>query len=228
MKNKLFLLTLIFLFSLTLRIWNLNQMGRAWDEPEYVEQGYRMIELIKKGDFNNSYFYTTYDHPPLVKYLYGLTAHLDVKRYLPSGEPILNYDLTFSRGLSAVVSSLAVVVVVMFGWQFISRFVGIVAGIILATLPFFLGLSQLVTAESWVMLFFSAAVFSYMLLLKDYSLSKLIITGVLTGIALQVKQSNGILLPLFVLLYTAWFLRTKKGKKFSFVDPRLTAIFLYP
>ena len=100
--NKRLIILFIFLFSLSLRLWNINEMGRTWDEAEYTEQGYRMVELLKKGDFNNSYFYTTYDHPPLVKYLYGIAAHFDVEKYLSNGEVILKYDLTYSRILSAI------------------------------------------------------------------------------------------------------------------------------
>ncbi|MCL4416288.1 MAG: glycosyltransferase, partial [Actinobacteria bacterium] len=68
----------IIFISFWIRISTLNQMGRGADEQEYVEQGYKMDQLIRKMDFNNSYFYTTYDHPPMVKYIYGLTAPLDI------------------------------------------------------------------------------------------------------------------------------------------------------
>lgn len=67
-KNKFLVLICFFILSMCLRLWNINKMGRTWDEHIYVEEGYKMIELIKKGDLDNRYFYTTYDHPPLVKY----------------------------------------------------------------------------------------------------------------------------------------------------------------
>ena len=40
----------IFLFSLLLRLSTLNEIGRTWDESLYVEQGHKMITLLKKGD----------------------------------------------------------------------------------------------------------------------------------------------------------------------------------
>src|ERR1051326_6492631 len=103
-KIKLLFLTILFIISLIIRLNSLNIMGRTWDEPEYIEQGYNLVELIKKGDFNNSYFYTTYDHPPLVKYIYGITAHFDVARKT-DGKPIFNYDYTYSRVMSALMFS---------------------------------------------------------------------------------------------------------------------------
>lgn len=222
--NKWLVILLIFLFSISLRLWNLNQMGRTWDEAEYIEPGYKLVELLKKGDFNNSYFYTTYNHPPLVKYLYGIAAHFDIERIDEKGNPIFNYAYTYSRLLSAFVTSLAVVLIVLIGWHIFSRFVGIAGGIILAAMPMFLGLSQLVTAESFIVLIFSASFFSYLLLLERFSVKKVITTGILVGIALQVKQSNALLFPLFVVTYYAWYLHAKKNKNIVFFDKRLLSV----
>lgn len=222
--NKWLIILLIFLFSISLRLWNLNQMGRTWDEAEYIEPGYKLVELLKKGDFNNSYFYTTYNHPPFVKYLYGLTAHLDVESISKDGSPIFRYDLTYSRLLSALISSLSVVLIVLTGWNISSRFVGIAGGMILAAMPIFLGLSQLVTAESFIILFFSASFFSYLLLLERFSVKKVIITGILVGIALQVKQSNALLFPLFGFMYCVWYWNEKKKKSVPFLSKRLFSV----
>lgn len=221
--NKLLVILIIFLFSISLRLWNLNQMGRAWDEQEYLEPGYRMIELFMKGDFDNPFFYTTYNHPPLVKYLYGIAAHLDVERIDKNGNPFFHYDLTYSRLLSATVSSLSVILIVLIGWHISSRFVGIAAGIVLAAMPFFLGLSQLVTAESFIMLFFSASFLSYLLLLERFSIKKVLISGILVGIALQIKQSNALLFPLFGLMYCVWY-RKERRKNLSFLNKRFFSI----
>ena len=81
-RIKIIIIILIFIFSISLRLLTLNQIGRTWDESYYVEQGYRLVELTKKGDFGNSLFITGYDHPPLVKYLYGITAHFDIEKFL--------------------------------------------------------------------------------------------------------------------------------------------------
>src|SRR3989344_9355026 len=213
MDKKWLIVLLIFIFAFILRLWNINQIGRTWDEHLYVEEGHEMINLLLKRDFNNSYFYTTYDHPPLVKYFYGITAYLNKD----------SYDYTFSRVLSAIISSLSIVLTVLIGWHFVSRFVGIASGIILSMLPFFLGLSQLVTAESFIMLSFTSSVYAYILLLKNYSIKKVIWVGVLTGIALQVKQSNLLLIPIFFLIYLAWYFKQKD--KNIFINSRFISIF---
>lgn len=212
-NKKLLILSGIFLFSLAIRLATLNQIGRTWDEQEYVEQGYKMIDLMKQGDFNNSYFYTTYDHPPLVKYLYGLTAHLDAEKQSAVGKAILKYDLTYSRLLSAIIFSLGVVITALLGWLFVSPFVGIISGLILSLLPFSLGLSQLVTTESFKIFIYPLAIYSYIILLRKYSIKKTIIAGIITGIALQIKQSNIILIPLFVFMSLAYYRQIKQSKK---------------
>ncbi len=216
---------LIFLLSLTLRIATLNQMGRTWDEPEYIEQGYTMDELIKKGDFSNSYFYTTYDHPPLVKYIYGLTAHLDKTGTDKSGNPIFNYDYTYSRFLSAVFASLSAVLVLLIAWEYVSVFVGILSGIIFSALPFFIGLSQLVTTESILMFLFTSSVYSFIRFLKSFSFKKLVLTGVLVGLSLETKQSNALLFPIFGLIYLLWYFNTGKLKE-KFTNKKFLSLFL--
>lgn len=215
--NKWVAIFLIFLFSISLRLWNLNQMGRTWDEQEYVEQGYKMVELLKQGDFDNSYFYTTYDHPPLVKYLYGITAHFDLEKVLPNGDPIFVYDLTYSRLLSAFAFSFGVAITAFIGWSIFSPFVGITAGIILSLLPFSLGLSQLVTTESFKIFIYPLAFYSYMLLLKSYSFKKLVFAGIVTGIALQIKQSNSLLILLFGLMSFVYYRQIEKKEWKAFI-----------
>lgn len=201
-------------------------MGRTWDEYEYITQGYKLTELIKKGDFNNPYFYTTYNHPPLVKYLYGLTAHFDIKSYEKDGTPIFRYNYTYSRVFSALISSLSVVLITFIAWVVVeSIFVAIGAGVILSMLPFFLGLSQLVTTESFVMLAFSGAFYCYFSLLQKYSLKKLLLTGVITGLALQVKQSNALLFLLYISMYFVNYkFERKKNKEIKFFDRKLFSI----
>lgn len=214
--NKWLAILLIFLFSISLRLWNLNEIGRTWDEQEYVEQGYKMIELLRKGDFSDSFFYTTYDHPPLIKYLYGMTAHFDVGKY----------DLTYSRILSAIFFSLGVVVVTLIGWKISSFTVGVFSGIILAQLPFSLGLSQLVTAESLKIFIYPLTVYSYILLIEKFSWKKVLIAGSIVGIALQSKQSNFLLIPMLGIMFFFQHLKLKAKEKTVFVKIRFKAVIL--
>lgn len=213
-----------FVFSVFLRLATLNQIGRTWDEFLYVNEGYKLVELIKKGDFNNSYFYETYDHPPLVKYLYGVAAHFDVEKRLPNEKVILKYDLTYSRLLSAILFSLGVAIVVMIGWKISSPMAGIFSGIILAMLPFSLGLSQLVTTESLKIFIYPLTIYAYILLVEKFSWKKVLIAGIITGLALQSKQSNFLLVPIIGIMFFFQYKQLKTKQRVNFVKKRIFVI----
>jgi len=220
-------------------------MGRWWDEQWYMEKGNAIVELIKQGNFNEPFWYKEgADHPPVSTYVYGLASYLDKTSYdphgvsifpnMPKGVTTFRYDLTYTRLVSVIISSLAVVLVFFFGVRYFSFFVGTIAALILAMLPHFLGFSQLVTLESWIVLFFTACVFSYCLYLETGRKKFLALTGILTGFCLQVKQSD-ILILLFYFL--AFFLWKKIAKKQNIVLSHfsllgviaiITSVIIYP
>jgi hypothetical protein len=214
---------LLFLFSCGLRLWNLNAMGRVWDEHSLLEKGYRIVELIKHKDFNNTFWYKdASDHPVFAFYFFGIASYGDFIRFdtsIPSvfssalkGAPIFHYDLTYGRLVSVIVSSFAVVLVFFFGVRYFSLFVGIVSAGILAMMPHFLAYSQEVELESFIVLFFSACVFSYLLYLETHKKQYLYLTGILTGITLQIKQSNVLILVFYLLTYIVYKIITKNKK----------------
>lgn len=211
---------LIFIFALSLRLWNINMAGRWSDENALVHKGYTVIELIRRGDFGNHFWYNdAAGHPLLSTYFYGLASYLDFIRYDTSsnltyyddnsfspwkGGAIFQYDLFFSRIVSVIISSLAVVLVFIIGYYYFSLFTGIVASLILAMLPHFLGYSQFVTYESWVVTFFTISTFSYYLFLEKRSKFLLILTGIFTGLTLQVKESTVIIFALYITTFYVW------------------------
>lgn len=199
-------------------------MGRTWDEGAYIIDGYNLVELARKGDFSNQKWYNNPDHPPLARYFYGLASHLDVEKFDKLGNPIFKYDWTFSRLVAVLFSSLSVVLVVIIGFRYISLFAGITAGLVLAMLPVFLGYSQIATLESLILFFFTASFYSFIRLLEKYSIKKIIITGILTGLALEVKQSNILLIPLFFLVYLLWYLYESKNIHKNFLNKHLYSI----
>jgi 4-amino-4-deoxy-L-arabinose transferase-like glycosyltransferase len=174
-------------------------MGKTWDEGAYVEAGYHFFDLFRKGNFSDPFWYEQSDHPPLARYFYGIAASYDIKSYESNGSPIFYYDFTHPRLVSAILGSLSSVFVVLIGYQFFSRFIGFSSGIIFALIPFFVGLSQLSTLESFIMFFFTGSVYFYLLFIARKKFRYAVFTGIFTGFALLVKQSNVILLPLFLI-----------------------------
>lgn len=231
LQSKIFWVILIFVFSVLLRLWNINSMGRTTDEAAQAVDGYDYLQLIRNGDFNNKYLYDHPYHPPLSKYLYGLTMYTAISDPHPTkhpilltGEPTFQYDWTSARLLSVIISSLSVILVTLIGWEYISATVGIIAGIIFAMLPFFLSLSQLASIESVLMLTFTASVYAFLKLLEKLSWKNIILTGVLFGLAMGTKYTNILLIPIFLSVYILWYIYVGKRKQ-SIWNPRILSIF---
>ncbi len=211
--KKILIVIIIFIFSFSLRLWNLNQMGRTWDESAYVEVGYKFIKLIEKGDFKNEFFYEWTDEPPLARYIYGLASVFDEKEINNKGQYIFNYDYTYPRVTSAIISSLSVVIVVLIGIEFISISVGIIAGIILSLLPLFVGYSQLATLESILFFTFTVSVYSFLRFLRSSTYLNALATGVFVGLAVLSKFTNVLLIPIFISIFVIWRLYSIKIEK---------------
>ncbi len=221
---KIGILVIIFVFSMSLRMWTIDQIGRTWDEMEFLAPGYKLDQLISKGDFNNNYFISTYNHPPLVKYLYGLAGRFDIEKFTKNRDPVFRYDLTYARILSAIMFSLGVVMVALIGWRIFSPTVGVISGIILSMLPTSIGLSQLVTTESLKILVYPLAIYSYILIVEKFTIRRVILAGILTGIALQAKQTDILLFPLLIVIFYLQYRITKQSVKKVFLKSRVKAL----
>lgn len=200
-------------------------MGRTWDEAFYVSQGSRLIGAIARGNFSDSVWYKDPDPPALSKYIYGIAAYLNIDKNFFCNNEFCSYDFTSERLMSVLFSSLTVLLVILMGWEYISLFVGIVAGIILATLPILLGLSQLVTIESILIFFFTASVYSFMKFLKTFSIKNMITCGILLGFAIGTKYTNVMLIPLFISIYFIWHYFNKDKSRIRF---NVRLIFILP
>jgi hypothetical protein len=97
----------LFLFAITIRLWNLHMMGRTWDEQNIVEKGYNFVQLTLNKDFSNPFWYDNPDHPPLSNYLYGIASVGDFVQFekneiisfqsSPYGAGIFHYDFAFTK-----------------------------------------------------------------------------------------------------------------------------------
>lgn len=201
-------------------------MGRTWDEPFFVDQGYRMVELVKKGDLKHKLWYEAPDPPPLAKFFFGLAEHLHPISSDTKGNLIFEYDFTFSRLISVLLSSLTVLLVVLIGSRYISFSAGVLAGIILAMLPFFLGFSQLATIESPLIFFFTGSTYFFLRFLEDFSYKNMVITGILVGLSILTKYTNILLLPLFLWIYFLWYFKVGKPLGKNLFQLKLICIFL--
>ena len=211
--KKIILIILVFFFALGIRVWNLNKMGVGIDEAAYM--GYEYYQLAKKGGFLSKDLYITPENPPLSRYFYGIVAPFDVERVEENGKFVYKFDRTYTRLVSAIFGSLTVVLVLLIGMRYVSLFVGISAAVILAMLPVFVGLSQLVTLESIRFFFFTATIFSFLTFLEVRSRKYALLTGVLAGCAIETKLTSFLVFPLMLGIFVLYRKFAKQKKPIS-------------
>ncbi len=102
------IILLVFVIGLSLRLWAAWQLPVDFDEPTYLDAGYKYAQMLQTGDINGIIDYSgTSEHPPLIKLLYGFVI-------LVMGQGA-NWDqaLILSRLVSVILGSLAVFVLAM-------------------------------------------------------------------------------------------------------------------
>ena len=213
-NKKIIIIFAIFILSLILRLWNLNQMGRTWDEAAYVEVGNTFIKLIEKGDFLNKYFYQWLDEPPLARYVYGAFSFFDHNN--GGKQNVFNYDYTSAHVASALISSFSVVIVVLLGFEFISTEIGIYSGVILSMLPLFVGYSQISTLESILFFTFTSSVYAFFRFLKKSTYINSGVVGVFIGLSILSKFTNILVVPLLLLIFITRKIQTGKDVENKF------------
>ena len=193
--------TIVFI-SFLVRLVGINQMGRTWDEYAYVGVGDTFVHLLAKGDFGNEQWYAFPDHPPLSRYLYGLSGQLSVVERDEVGAATFSYDWTAPRVLSAFLGAASSGFVFLVGMQlFKKKTTAVIGASIFALLPLGIGYTQLITLESLNLLLCTAVVWSFLRYLDAPTLKRAVLVGVLLGLTLATKYTNVVFV---VLLLAIW------------------------
>jgi hypothetical protein len=104
-KRRNWIVTAIVIVGLGLRVWAAWQLPVDFDEPTYIDAGYKYAQMIQAGDISGIInFNENSEHPPLVKIIYGLA-------FLTLGKgAVWNQALFIARLVSVVFGTLAVLV----------------------------------------------------------------------------------------------------------------------
>ncbi len=107
-RNRHWVVPVIVLVGLLLRVWAAWQLPVDFDEPIYMDAGYKYAQMIQNGDINGIINYSeNNEHPPLVKLIYGLT-------FLVLGKgAVWDQALFLSRLVSVFFGTLAVLVLTL-------------------------------------------------------------------------------------------------------------------
>jgi len=183
----------------------------TFDEDDHMYAGYMMWHT---GDYG-----LNPEHPPLVKLLATLpilgenlwlppltNREFKVEAYLNGRDWLARNDgdsqrLVFRMRLAAGLLAIGLSLVVFFAAR---EWFGDVAGLAALALvsfdPNIVGHSALVTTDIGVSLFFLASIYAFYRYVRQPSLSRLALAGVVSGLLLATKHSGVLLAPMLILL----------------------------
>ena len=209
------ILLLIMLFEI---VGSISWQSTTWDEGDHLFAGYMSL---KKDD--NS---LNPEHPPMAKMVAALPLlPLDLKvaphqpeRYFKDDAYLRGRELIYRNGpvnggkysadtilfrsrMAVSVFTFALALLVFFaGWEMFSLEAGVLAMTLFAFEPSILANGAYVTTDMTVACMLFAAVFGFYRYVKVPSASRLLIAGVLSGMALAAKHSAVLLLPMLIVL----------------------------
>ena len=175
-----------------------------WDELAVATNGETYMGYLKNLDFSQRNWSLNDEHPPLGKYIYGVSRKITKSsQFLTNLDPLYSESraLTFSRFFSVLIGGLAIAVLFLMVSQIFDRGVGLISAFFLAVNPHFLAYTRIACLEMPLLLFsllfvwaFLSAVtkpFGKSFLFKD--IKSWILVGILLGASLA-SRSNGVFL----------------------------------
>ena len=196
----------------------------TFDEGNHMFAGYMMWH---SGDFG-----LNPEHPPLVKLLAAVpllgrdlwippsqNRDFKIEAYLNGRDWLARNDgasqrLVFRMRLMAGLLALALSLVVFFAArEWFGTAAGLVAMVLVTFDPNVLAHSALVTTDVGVSMFFLASIYAFYRYVKQPSMQRLLMAGVVTGLLLATKHSGILLAPMLVLLIGWEILCAEKGTR---------------
>ncbi len=201
-----------------------HRASPTWDEGDHMFAAYMMAHT---GDYG-----LNPEHPPLVKFLAALpligrdlwvptmqNRDFKVEAYMCGRDWLARNDgdrnqLVFQMRLAAGLLALAFTLTVFFAAR---EWFGDWAGLVALTLavfdPTIVAHSALVTTDIAVSLFFLASVYAFYRYVKQPTVPRLLLAGVVAGLLLAAKHSGILLAPMLVLLIGWELIVAPKGTR---------------
>jgi 4-amino-4-deoxy-L-arabinose transferase-like glycosyltransferase len=214
----------------------IRQQSLTWDEGDHIFAGY---ESWKAKDFG-----LNPEHPPMVKMvatipLLGLPlkvpalqgrffkaeAYLDGRELLFRNGPEYGADTLIFRVRLAAGIFVVVLAVLVFlaGWEMFGVGAGLIALTLFCFEPNLLAHGAYVTTDMAVSCMLFGAVYAFYRYVRVPTVGRLVVVGVMSGLALAAKHSAVLLLPILVLLAVSEVLLAKKsGERRGRIALRLT------
>lgn len=189
-----------------------DRNSATWDEPDHIYAAYMQTT---HGDFG-----LNPEHPPLIKYLGALpllNMHLQLPPMLDRQyrlqEALGGRDFLFGndantilfrvRLATSVITILLALIVFFAAREMFSTGAGLIALSLIAFDPTLLAHSALMTTDAGQACFMMASIYAFYRYIKSPSIGRLLLTGLVVGLALASKHSCVFLFPMLVLIAIA-------------------------
>jgi hypothetical protein len=203
-------------------VLSIKRETQTWDEAAHIYSGYMY--------WTHADFGMNPEHPPLVKLL--ATAPLlghqlrvpEIRgRYFKEIEFLTGHDFLYSNNadwilfrtrMAAAVLTVALGALIFgVGYEMFGLEAGLLALILFVFEPSVLAHGALVTTDSGFALFLLAAVYAFYRYVKSPTIMRLVITGIVTGLALATKHSGILIFPILLLLAVSELARQPAAKE---------------
>jgi 4-amino-4-deoxy-L-arabinose transferase-like glycosyltransferase len=178
----------VFALALAVRLIDLGGAGQTFDEDVNWAAGRNYVTNGLALDFAPRSWVWNYQHPPVSKYIAGVGAQL-ADGYGPA------------RALSALLVALACGLLVFIGRRLFSLRAGILAGAVAALTPHLIAHGKIVGHEAVAVFLWTAAILAALAAHdgdpgRRRLILRLVLVGVLLGLAVSSRFVNGLLAPL--------------------------------
>lgn len=224
-KEKLAIMAVIFIISVSVMSVDLDKPTETWDEITSYSVGLQFWFNIAKGDFSSDSWKIS-PHPPVARYIFGVVNGASL--FAEHGTSMLSMsqeeatqllqDVNYLPGryLSIIFAALISVFVFLIGAELFDRKTGLIASIFLILSPAFFGFVRLAIPDSITIFFFVASLFFFILGLKQNKNRYYILSAIGTGLAIASKFNTFslfFLLPIIYILYKKQDVIKKKNYK---------------
>ncbi|HEY4055863.1 MAG TPA: glycosyltransferase family 39 protein [Kofleriaceae bacterium] len=177
----------VFVLALIVRLIGIDAHGQTWDEDTNWAAGENYITNLLALDFHKSSWVWNYEHPPVMKYLVGIGAHIG-DTFNPA------------RAICALLVSLGCALMVLIGTRLANLRTGVLAGLIAALLPPLVAHGQIVGHEAPTVLWWALGILLALCAHDDPKKlpQRLAGVGIVVGVAVASRFVNGLLGPLCV------------------------------
>jgi 4-amino-4-deoxy-L-arabinose transferase-like glycosyltransferase len=166
----------------------------GWDEPVYVLAGRAYVEAVASRDFFGSVWAWNHEHPPLAKYIYG---YFSLAFGTSLGSPYFG-----ARVASSIMAALAVALTYVFASGAFKSSTGVFSAALLASTPFFYGMSRYVSLDLPVTTLTCATLYAFYKGVEARSVCWVLVSALFFGLSGSAKVSGFVVF----LVLLAWLL----------------------